>query len=207
VLAQCFVFSWRLGLASVAVVAFAVGFLASGVGPAVFTVDERVASIASSGSAPDRSVQDRYALWDTAIAIWVDHPVVGVGLKDFAQVRDTYAPMALSAGSDVDDPRGGFHREPLLSAHNQYLMVLAEQGAVGIVAFGSLIGTLTVGAFWRRRGCAPDVLDLAAPGVMVWTLIDFSYGDIGAGPTGVVLAVLLGLVARRVVVVPAGVAR
>jgi hypothetical protein len=37
---------------------------------------------------------------------------------------------------------------------------------------------------------------------MVWTLIDFSYGDIGAGPTGVVLAVLLGLVARRAVVVP-----
>jgi hypothetical protein len=37
---------------------------------------------------------------------------------------------------------------------------------------------------------------------MVWTLIDFTYGDIGAGPTGVLLAVLLGLVARRVVVVP-----
>ena len=37
---------------------------------------------------------------------------------------------------------------------------------------------------------------------MVWTLIDFSYGDIGAGPTGVLLAVLLGLVARRTLIVP-----
>jgi O-antigen ligase len=183
--------------------------LASGVGPAWLTADERIASIASSGSAPDRSVRDRYALWGTAIGIWADHPVTGVGLKDFAALRDTYAPMSLSAGSDVDDPRAGFRREPLLSAHNQYLMVLAEQGTIGILAFGSLLGALAAGAFRRRRatGAEPPAvdarfLDLVAPGVMVWTLIDFSYGDIGAGPTGVVLAVLLGLVARRAVVVP-----
>jgi hypothetical protein len=33
-------------------------------------------------------------------------------------------------------------------------------------------------------------------------MIDFGYGDVGAGPTGVLLAVLLGLVARRAVIVP-----
>jgi O-antigen ligase len=190
----------------VAAAAFAAGFLVSGAGPASLTVDERVTSIVSSTSAPDRSVRDRYALWGTAAGIWADHPVFGVGLKDFAAARDTYAPMSLSAGSDVDDPQAGFRRQPLLSAHNQYLMVLAEQGTVGILAFGALLGTLTAGAFRRRpaTGPGPDTrfLDLAAPGVMVWTLIDFSYGDIGAGPTGVVLAVLLGLVARRLVVVP-----
>ena len=213
VVVQLFAAGWRLGVAAIAVVTAAVGFLVSGVGPASLTVDERLTSIVSSGSAPDRSVRDRYALWGTAVDIWADHPVAGVGLKDFAKVRDTYAPMSLSAGSDVDDPQGGFRREPLLSAHNQYLMVLAEQGTVGILAFGSLIGTLTVGAFRRRVRPARDgdrqqtgidtrFLALAAPGVMVWTLIDFLYGDIGAGPTGVLLAVLLGLVARRAVIVP-----
>jgi O-antigen ligase len=209
VVVQVFVFSRRLGVAAVATAAFAVGVLVSGVGPASFTVDERVTSIVSSGSAPDRSVRDRYALWGTAIGIWADHPVFGVGLKDFAAARDTYAPMSLSAGSDVDDPQAGFRRQPLLSAHNQYLMVLAEQGTVGILAFGSLLGTLTAGAFRRRPltgagkpGTDTRFLDLVAPGVMVWTLIDFSYGDIGAGPTGVLLAVLLGLAARRVVIVP-----
>ncbi|GAA3208924.1 O-antigen ligase family protein [Dactylosporangium siamense] len=209
VVVQLFVFSRRLGVATVATAAFAVGLLASGVGPASGTLDERVTSIASSGSAPDRSVRDRYALWGTAIGIWADHPVLGVGLKDFAAARDTYAPMSLSAGSDVDDPQAGFRRQPLLSAHNQYLMVLAEQGTVGVLAFGSLLGTLTAGAFRRRvafasgpPGTDTRFLDLVAPGVMVWTLIDFSYGDIGAGPTGVLLAVLLGLVARRMVIVP-----
>lgn len=219
VVVQLFVFSRRLGVAVVATAAFAVAVLASGVGPASLTVDERVTSIVSSGSAPDRSVRDRYALWGTAIGIWADHPVLGVGLKDFAAARDTYAPMSLSAGSDVDDPQAGFRRQPLLSAHNQYLMVLAEQGTVGILAFGWLLGTLTIGAFRRRPATDPGTprgagsvaweagsdtrfLDLVAPGVMVWTLIDFSYGDIGAGPTGVLLAVLLGLVARRAVIVP-----
>ena len=39
---------------------------------------------------------------------------------------------------------------------------------------------------------------------MVWTLIDFAYGDIGAGPTSVLLAVVLGLVARRSLIIPRG---
>jgi hypothetical protein len=37
---------------------------------------------------------------------------------------------------------------------------------------------------------------------MVWTLIDFAYGDIGAGPSSVLLAVVLGLVVRRSVIIP-----
>lgn len=168
------------------------------------TYTERVTSIGSSGSAPDRSVQDRYALWGAAVGMWRDHPVFGVGLKDFHRYRDTYAPMSLSAGSDVDDPTAGFRREPLLSAHNQYLMVLSEQGVVGAVAFGGLL--LALGASAVRRRAARTVehrfLDLVAPGLLVWTLIDFTYGDIGAGPTGVVLAVSFGLVARRGLIVP-----
>ena len=90
-------------------------------------------------------------------------------------------------------------------------MVLSEQGTVGILAFGGLLATLTVGALRRRRrqgdeGPVPmeeRFFDLVAPGIMTWTLIDFAYGDIGAGPTGVLLAILLGLVARRSVIIPA----
>jgi O-antigen ligase len=201
--------NWR-----VAVVCGALGFVVLGGltlsgNTASATYTERVTSIGSSGSEPDRSVKDRYALWGTAVDIWRDHPVFGVGLKDFQQYRDTYAPMSLSAGSDVDDPTAGFRREPLLSPHNQYLMVLSEQGVVGATAFGSLLLMLGIGAVRRRRADDPEAstmegryLDLLAPGVLAWTLVDFSYGDIGAGPTGIVLAVLLGLVARRTVIVP-----
>jgi O-antigen ligase len=202
-----FVYSWRWTAALTATAIFAVAVLSFSAGPAGSPFGERLTSIVSSSSEPDRSVRDRYALWTAAVGIWADHPVVGVGLKDFAGYRDTYAPMSLSAGSDVDDPSQGFRREPLLSAHNQYLMVLAEQGTVGILAFGGLLGTLLVGALRRRprdlpAPVHPRFFDLLAPGVMAWTLIDFTYGDIGAGPTGVILAILLGLVARRTVLVP-----
>jgi O-antigen ligase len=129
-----------------------------------------------------------------------------VGLKDFAEYRDSYASVSLSAGSDVGDRTSGVSREPLLSAHNQYLMVLSEQGTVGVLAFGGLLVTLGLGAVRRRPALLPAAeerfLDLAAPAVMVWTLIDFAYGDIGAGPTSVLLAVVLGLVVRRSVIIP-----
>ena len=201
--------NWRAAAVCGALAVVVLGGLTLSGNTASATYTERVTSIGSSGSEPDRSVKDRYALWGTAVDIWRDHPVFGVGLKDFHQYRDTYAPMSLSAGSDVDDPTAGFRREPLLSAHNQYLMVLSEQGVVGAGAFGGMLLALGIGAVRRRRPDDPEAstmegrfLDLLAPGVLAWTLVDFAYGDIGSGPTGIVLAVLLGLVARRTVVVP-----
>ncbi len=201
--------NWRLAtvLVGVGALAFAVLLLGAGGGTSPSgTLAERVTSIGSSGSEPDQSVQDRYALWSAATAIWADHPVVGVGLKDFPQYRDSYASVGLSAGSDVGDPSTGVGRQALLSPHNQYLMVLSEQGTVGILAFGSLLVALGLGALMRRPTLLPPAeqrfLDLAAPGIMVWTLVDFLYGDIGGGPSSVLLAVALGLVARRSLIIP-----
>jgi O-antigen ligase len=213
VLLMLVVFNWRIAALAAGFVVLGVLVLTLAGGAAGGPLEDRVTSIGSSGAAPDRSVQDRYALWTTAIGIWADHPVTGAGLKDFPKYRDSYAPLSLSAGSDVGDPTRSV-RAPLLSPHNQYLMVLSEQGTVGILAFGSLLVTLAVGAVRRRRqeaagssaikGSTVDLrlLDLVAPGIMAWTLVDFLYGDIGSGPTGVVLAILLGLVARRTVIVP-----
>jgi O-antigen ligase len=213
VLVMLVVFSWRIAAAVTGTAVLVVMVLSLGGNTSGPAFGERLTSIVSSGSEPDRSVRDRYALWTTAVDIWADHPVFGVGMKDFVEYRDSYAPMSLSAGSDVDDPQAGFRREPLLSAHNQYLMVLSEQGTVGILAFGGLLATLGFGALRRRRRSASrDIarapvderfFDFVAPAIMTWTLIDFGYGDIGAGPTGVLLAILLGLVARRSVIVPA----
>jgi O-antigen ligase len=195
------VWNWKVAAMCGALLVVVLGGLTLSGNTTSATYTERVTSIGQSGSAPDRSVQDRYALWGAATGMWRDHPVFGVGLKDFHRYRDTYAPMSLSAGSDVDDPTAGFRREPLLSAHNQYLMVLSEQGVVGAVSFGGLLLALGATAV-RRRPSDHRFLDLAAPGLLMWTLVDFSYGDIGAGPTGVVLAVSMGLVARRGLIVP-----
>lgn len=214
VLVLLLVWNWRITGVLCAMAALVVAIFvwtASSSGPAdpsSSRVDQRIASIFTAGSSPDQSVQDRYALWAAARAIWADHPVTGVGMKDFASYRDSYSSVGLSAGSDVGDATSGVERQALLSPHNQYLMVLSEQGTVGILAFLALLATIAAGAVKRRRmrtlpAAEERFLDLVAPALMVWTLIDWMYGDIGAGPSTVLMATLLGIVVRRGVIVPA----
>lgn len=175
--------------AAVAAVATAV-LLTLLVGPAGGVIAERVASITSSVDQPDRSVTDRYQLWQAAAGMWRDHPVTGVGPKGFAAWRDTYAPLALSSGSDVEDPAGGYRRQPLLSPHNMYLLVLSEQGLLGLAAFALLMGGALVRVLTRPGRSGPA--GLAAAGFVTWLAVDFAYADIG-GATSLVMSVMLGL--------------
>ncbi len=172
-----------LGLA--AAVVLVGGFGAGGGG-----VTERLSSIASvSGGNEDHSVSDRYDLWTTARAIWADHPVTGAGPKSFQQLRDSHAPLRLSSGSDAADSTIGFQREPLLSPHNMYFLVLSEQGLLGMVAYGALFLTLLTGCLRRPGRAGP-----AALGLLSWVLVDFLYADIG-GTTTVLTSVILGVAA------------
>ena len=166
-------------------------------------VTARVASIASSVTNPDGSVNDRYALWQTAIDMWRDRPVTGVGLKMFPAYRDAYAPMNLSASSDVADPKIGFTRQPLLTPHNMYLLVLSEQGLIGAVAFAAFLAGL-MGAAWRRtrrvmvghrpagRRTDGGLASVAAVGIVAITALTFVSGDVG-GPSTVLMSTMLGL--------------
>jgi O-antigen ligase len=214
VLLLLFVWHWRVAAMLCAMAALGVAILlwsasSSDADPSSGRLDQRITSIFSAGSSPDQSVRDRYALWAAARGIWSDHPVIGVGMKDFVSYRDSYSSVGLSAGSDVGDQATGVERQALMSPHNQYLMVLSEQGTVGILAFGGLLVTIAAGAVRPKRPrllppAEERFLDLVAPSLMVWTLIDWMYGDIGAGPSTVLMATLLGIVARRGVIVPGG---
>ncbi|MFI6499510.1 O-antigen ligase family protein [Nonomuraea typhae] len=178
---------WRKVLAT-AFAGVVVVALVLGTGWGSATLKQRVASIAAVSSQPDQSVSDRYGLWETAVAMWKDHPLLGVGPRGFAAYRDTYAPLQVSAGSDTDDPVNGFQRQELRSPHNMYLLVLSEQGLVGLSAFCLLWGALIVWTIRRGRKAA-----LVAAGFLAWQLTDFGYADIGGAPT-VVMSVMLGLV-------------
>ncbi|GAA3220899.1 O-antigen ligase family protein [Actinocorallia longicatena] len=151
----------------------------------------RLQSITDLTSSPDQSVSDRYNLWSTAYRIWVDHPITGTGPKQFAAFRDAYAPLDLSAASDTEDAVNGFVREPLLSPHNQYLLILCEQGIVGASIFAALIVTL-LARLRRRLGSAGKMPGVIAAGLLTWLLVNFVYSDLG-GPTSVLLATVLGL--------------
>ncbi|MFI7124534.1 O-antigen ligase family protein [Nonomuraea sp. NPDC050153] len=180
-----FVHSRVLAARVILVGAAAAALLGLGPGAGSDLLGRRLASITSSVSQPDQSVSDRYSLWLTATRIWLDHPLTGAGPRRFAELRDAYAPIELSSGSDADDPVNGFRRLPLLSPHNMYLLTLSEQGLLGLSALCAFLGAM---AWWAVRAAVP-----AAAGLLAWQGIDFLYGDVG-GPSTVVTSVVLGLV-------------
>ncbi|WP_017239806.1 O-antigen ligase family protein [Streptomyces sp. SS] len=179
--------------ARVALAAGALGVvLVGGLGIGSAMVKERVTSITQVTAAPDQSVTDRYTMWAAAGRMWRSEPVTGVGLKGFPAYRDSNASLALSSGSDTAGAGAAFARQPLLSPHNMYLLVLSEQGLVGLLALVGSWVALLVGAL-RRRHLGADCA-LVAAGLLAWQLIDFFYADIG-GPSTVLMSVVLGLAA------------
>jgi O-antigen ligase len=198
-----------------AVAAVAV-ILVGGLGVGTAMLQERIGSISQVADAPDQSVVDRYTMWAAAVDMWRDHPLTGVGLKGFPDHRDGHASLALSSGSDIGGAGAAYRKQPLLSPHNMYLLVLSEQGLIGLLALaGSWLAALVCGLRGLarvRRGSPGDGapgsprggLDcaLVACGLLIWQLVDFAYADIG-GPSTVLTAVCFGLVAWWALVDPA----
>ncbi|SFD23437.1 O-antigen ligase family protein [Streptomyces aidingensis] len=176
--------------------------LASGVGAvAGDRLADRLTSIGQvTGGTPDQSVTDRYAMWSAALSMWRAEPWTGVGPRQYPAFRDTHASVALSSGSDTAGAGREFRREPLLSPHNMYLLVLSEQGLAGAAGLLGGWAVLLAGCLARLRaarraegGRAPAA-GLIATGLLIWQLVGFCYGDIG-GPTTVLTAVCFGLAA------------
>ncbi|NEC28528.1 O-antigen ligase family protein, partial [Streptomyces sp. SID8111] len=189
----------RRALAAGAVVAAVAVVLAGGFGVGQSMLQERVGSITRVTDAPDQSVTDRYTMWAAAAGMWREQPLTGVGLKGFPEHRDSHASLALSSGSDTEGAGAAFRRQPLLSPHNMYLLVLAEQGLIGLLALAggwlALLGCAVRGVWRVRRSGGPGLdCGLVACGLLVRLLTDFSYADIG-GPSTVLTAVCLGLAA------------
>ncbi|MFG2721156.1 O-antigen ligase family protein [Streptomyces sp. NPDC048416] len=161
-------------------------------------LQERLASITQVESAPDQSVTDRYTMWAAAELMWRQSPLTGVGLKGFPDHRDAHSSIALSSGSDTAGAGAAFKRQPLLSPHNMYFLVLSEQGLIGVVTLVGAWAALLVAGVRRlrlaRRHGAPLDCALVATGLLTWLLVDFFYGDIG-GPSTALTALVLGLAA------------
>ncbi|MEU1496207.1 O-antigen ligase family protein [Streptomyces sp. NPDC005732] len=196
-----------------AVVAAVAVILVGGLGVGTEMLQQRLDSITQVTDAPDQSVVDRYTMWAAAVDMWRDHPLTGVGLKGFPDHRDGHASLALSSGSDIGGAGTAYSKQPLLSPHNMYLLVLSEQGLIGLLALaGSWLALLVCAlrGLVRVRRAPPDGpaaagggpartatgLDCAliACGLLCWQLVDFVYADIG-GPSTVLTGVCFGLVA------------
>ncbi|MDQ0988513.1 O-antigen ligase [Streptomyces sp. V2I9] len=189
----------RQALTSLAVLGAAGVVLVGGFGVGSKMIADRAASVTQVTRSPDRSVSDRYAMWNAAGAMWREQPVAGVGLKGFPAHRDAHASIGLSSGSDTAGAGQEFRRQALLSPHNMYLLVLGEQGLIGLTALVGSWAAILAGAvrrlrLARSRGPAAVDCGLTAVALMTWQSVNFLYADIG-GPTTVLSGVVLGLAA------------
>lgn len=81
----------------------------------------------SSGEKFDTSVGGRLALWDVAIKVWKENPVLGTGPGDYNDDLVDYQSRGWYPGVYVHD-----------SVHNIYLQALTSTGIVGLLVFISV---------------------------------------------------------------------
>jgi len=108
----------------------------------------------------------RLALWNAAGAMFVQHPVLGVGYGNYRSLYSDYIPGA--APNQLD-------------AHNLYLQVLSETGVIGFLAFFGVMAGLVTVAIKVARNSDPfyRLAGIAMGGALVATLthgmVDFLF--------------------------------
>ena len=88
----------------------------------------------------------RADIWSSALDIYSDHPVLGVGVDNFS-----VAYADLPATSSRASQRRLLHQDQLLTpphAQNQYLNIMAEEGLVGLASL-VLLGVAAVAVISR----------------------------------------------------------
>jgi O-antigen ligase len=97
---------------------------------------------------------NRLRLWQTALRMVLDHPMLGVGTGRYAFFFHEYA-------GELGRGFGPFWG----TAHSLYLHLLAEQGVVGLASFAAVFG----GLWWataRRQGAVGGVGALTLAGLL-----------------------------------------
>jgi O-antigen ligase len=125
---------------------------------------------------------ERLAHWQSALDMWRDHPWLGVGFGNYEAAYAEYAlpkwPLALG------------------HAHNYYLNVAAEAGAIGLLAYLMLWGTALWQA-WQTLRRTDDsyarALVLGALGMLVHVSIHNVVDNLWVHNIYIQVAIVLGL--------------
>lgn len=125
---------------------------------------------------------ERMAHWQAAWLMYEDHPLFGVGIGNYAAAYPRYF---LPPWQD-----------PLGHAHNLYLNMLAEMGAIGLASYLLLIGSwfaLGLASLRRAEPGFPRALALGCLGILTASAVHNVFDNLLVHGLNVHLAIILGL--------------
>lgn len=136
------------------------------------SVRERLADVAGN-------LSNRTVIWGIAGEMAVERPLLGWGAGSFSPVFDLETEAAGSSRIPGRMVLG--HHHNWLTAHNTYLMILAERGGLGLAAL-LLLGWLVVTGAWRAsasrdgdtRGLAAAIL-VCAGGFAAYGMVQYLF--------------------------------
>ena len=123
-----------VALTLVAVLVVAPGFFAR-----TASLTETTAALTEGRDTTDLSILGRLTLNLAAVRMFVEHPILGVGVANYVELSVDYA-----------NPLGMRHFSSPFRAHNLYLEVAAETGLLGLATFLALLAYL-LSQLWRCR--------------------------------------------------------
>ena len=98
------------------------------------------------------SAVERAAHWLAGVRMFADHPLIGVGIGNYASAYPAY------------HPRSWY--DPLAHAHNYYINIAAEAGVIGLIAYLLLAGSALWYSYAAMRRCRDPLLCAAVLGVV-----------------------------------------
>ncbi|HKQ99734.1 MAG TPA: O-antigen ligase family protein [Pyrinomonadaceae bacterium] len=113
-----------------------------------------------STSTSEANTRVRFLFWGIGVEMWREHPLTGVGASNY----DTAYPEARAQFSarHPDSDLIAMDEEMLVErAHNEYVQILAELGAVGFIIFVAFCAGMMLAA-WRALRYAQSPLALGA---------------------------------------------
>ena len=100
--------------------------------------------------------EERIAMWQMSLIAWQKHPLIGVGNGGYVQ--------ATAAIDNVKNPNFDVHLH--VHPHSTYIMILTENGLVGLIIFLAWVGAFFVRAF---KGVQLDPIRIGVFGAaVVW---------------------------------------
>lgn len=111
-------------------------------------------------SGQDFALNQRFYMWQSAINMWKDHPLFGVGMGNYTEQYQSRYRLPQATEPKIEH------------AHNMYLHMLAEFGVVGLSVFVIFWGYQLYWSWQRRRSIYGRMLFWATVGILVYSVCD-----------------------------------